>query len=116
MQHQNITGMKASSIYEQLKALKQQEQAELIAAIRQYGEQVDGGYEIHFEGDCPIIAGYIYETPGDIVIMAVRVDGEGHLSMIGEDKECRGDQLSIFPDDIFAGQLDYVTSEISVGK
>ena len=113
---QIITGMKASSIYEQLKALKHQEQAELISVLRQHGEQVDGGNENHFEGDCPIIAGYLYETPADIVIMAVRVDGNGHLTMIGEDKECRGDQLNILPDDIFAGQLDYVTSEIGVGK
>ena len=108
--------MKASSIYEQLRALKQQEQSELISALRQYGEQVDGGYEYHFESDCPIIAGYLYETPADIVIMAVRVDCNGYLTMIGEDKECRGDQLNILPDDIFAGQLDYVTSEISVVK
>lgn len=104
--------MKANSIHEQVKAIKRQEQTELITAVRRYGKQADGGYEIHFEADFPIVAGYLFDEPTDIVIMAVRVDTEGYLSLIGEDKEYRGEQYSIEPDELFAGQMDYISSDV----
>ena len=106
--------MKTSSIYEQIKTVKHREQTELIAALRQHGEQQDGGYEIHFEAEYPIVAGYLFDDPTDIIIMAARVDDKGFLSLIGEDKECRGEQYNIQPDELFAGQMDYITSSVNV--
>ncbi len=88
------------------------EQDELKAALRKYGTEVDGGFEVHFEGEQPIVAGYLFDEPRDIVIDAARLDADGNLSLLGEDKEVRDGQYDIEPSDIFGGQLDYVTSSI----
>ena len=104
--------LKDLTIHGQLQALKQQEQGELKTALRKYGEEVDGGFEVHFEGEQPIVAGYLFDEPCDIVIDAARVDADGNLSLIGEDKQDRGEQYGIKPSDIFGGQLDYVVSSI----
>ena len=106
--------MKTLSIYEQVQTVKRNEQQELISALRQYGEQVDGDYEYHYEGDCPIIAGYLCDEPCDIVILAVRVDKDGRMTLLGEDKQDRGEQFSIDPDEIFAGQLEYCIDEMII--
>ena len=74
--------------------------------------EVDGGFEVHFEGEQPIVAGYLFDEPRDIVIDAARLDSDGNLSLLGEDKEVRDGQYDIEPSDIFGGQLDYVTSSI----
>lgn len=94
--------------------MKYREQNELKSALRKYGEEVDGGFEVHFEGEHPTVAGYLFDEPCDIVIDAARVDADGSLSLIGEDKQDRGEQLNIEPYDIFGGQLDYVTSNIKI--
>ena len=90
--------LKDLTIHGQLLALQHREQDELKAALRKYGTEVDGGFEVHFEGD--------------IVIDAARLDSDGNLSLLGEDKEVRDGQYDIEPSDIFGGQLDYVTSSI----
>lgn len=100
------------TIHGQLQALKHREQDELKAAIRKYGKEVDGGFEVHFEGEQPIVAGYLFDEPRDIVIDAARLDADGNLSLLGEDKEVRDGQYDIEPSDIFGGQLNYVTSSI----
>ena len=100
------------TIHGQLQALKHREQDELKAAIRKYGTEVDGGFEVHFEGEQPIVAGYLFDEPRDIVIDAARLDADGNLSLLGEDKEVRDGQYDIEASDIFGGQLDYVTSSI----
>ncbi len=79
---------------------------------REAGTEVDGGFEVHFEGEQPIVAGYLFDEPRDIVIDAARLDADGNLSLLGEDKEVRDGQYDIEPSDIFGGQLDYVTSSI----
>lgn len=104
------------TVHGQLQELKCREQDELKVTIRKYGEEVDGGFEVHFEGERPIVAGYLFDEPCDIVIDAARVDANGNLSLIGEDKQDRGIQLDIEPSDIFGGQLDYVTSNIKTWK
>jgi hypothetical protein len=58
------------------------------------------------------VAGYLFDEPRDIVIDAARLDADGNLSLLGEDKEVRDGQYDIEPSDIFGGQLDYVTSSI----
>ena len=100
------------TIHGQLQALKHREQDELKAALRKYGTEVDGGFEVHFEGEQPIVASYLFDEPRDIVIDAARLDADGNLSLLGEDKEVRDGQYDIEPSDIFGGQLDYVTSSI----
>ena len=104
--------VKDLTIHGQLQALKHREQDELKAAIRKYGTEVDGGFEVHFEGEQPIVAGYLFDEPRDIVIDAARLDADGNLSLLGEDKEVRDGQYDIEASDIFGGQLDYVTSSI----
>ena len=108
--------LKDFSIHGQLQELKHREQEELKEAIRRYGEEVDSGYEVHFDGEQPIVAGYLFDEPCDIVIDAARVDKYGNLSLLGDDKEVRSDQFCIEPDDIFGGQLEYVTSSIGAWR
>ena len=83
-----------------------------VSAIRQYGEKVADGYEWHFEGDCPIVAAYDYDEPCDVVILAVRVSNDGRITIIGDEKNDRGNEHEIDADDIFAGHIDFITSEI----
>ena len=103
---------KELSIYDSVKAIKRREQQELADALRKHGSKVDNGYEFHFEDECPIIGAYDYEEPCDVVILSARVDMDGYLKLIGDEKNDRGNPHSIDPDDVFAGQLEYVTSSI----
>ena len=104
--------LKNYSIYDSVQEVKHREQEELAETLRQYGESVDDGYEWHFEGECPIIAAYDYDEPCDVVILAVRVDKDGKLTIIGDEKNDRGNEHEIDVDEIFAGHLEFVTSEI----
>lgn len=113
---QQETQLKGLNIHGQLQELKHREQDELKAALRKYGEEVDGGFEVHFEGEQPIVAGYLFDEPCDIAIDAARVDAHGNLSLIGEDKQDRGEQHDIELCDVFGGQLDYVTSNIKAWR
>ena len=47
-----------------------------------------------------------------IVILSVRVNRYGKLTIIGDEKNDRGNEHEIKADDIFAGQMDFITSEI----
>lgn len=104
--------MNEFTIHEQLQELKRREQDNLKASLRKYGEEVGGGFEVYFEEEQPIVAGYLFDEPRDIAIDAARVDADGNLSLIGEDKEVRDGQYNIEPSDIFGGQLDYIISSI----
>ena len=106
------TRLKNFSIYDSVQEVKHREQEELVSAIRQYGEKVADGYEWHFEGDCPIVAAYDYDEPCDVVILAVRVSNDGRITIIGDEKNDRGNEHEIDADDIFAGHIDFITSEI----
>ena len=113
---QRETKLKNFSIYDSVQEVKHREQEELVSAIRQYGEKVADGYEWHFEGDCPIVAAYDYDEdydePCDVVILAVRVSNDGRITIIGDEKNDRGNEHEIDADDIFAGHIDFITSEI----
>lgn len=104
--------MECLTIHGQLQELKRREQDELKAALREYGKNVDGGFEVYFEGEQPVVAGYLFDEPCDIVIDAARGDAGGKLLLIGEDKQDRGEQFDIGPNEIFGGQLEFVTSSI----
>ncbi len=105
--------MNELSIYDSVKAIKCREQKELAGALRKYGTKVGDGYEFHFESDCPIIAAYDYDEPCDVVILAAKVNSAGFLTLIADLKNDRGNPHEIDPDDVFAGHLEYVTSEIA---
>ena len=104
--------LKDFSIYDSVKEVKLREQDELAYALRLYGEKVDDSYEWHFEGECPIVAAYDYDEPCDVVILSVRVDKDGYFTIIGDEKNDRGNEHEIEVDEIFAGHLDYIISEI----
>ena len=104
--------LKDFSIYESVQEVKHREQEELAEALRLRGTKVDDGYEWHFEGECPIVAAYDYDEPCDVVILSVRVDKDGYFTIIGDEKNDRGNEHEIEVDEIFAGHLDYIISEI----
>ena len=104
--------LKDFSIYESVQEIKHREQEELKAALRLHGDKVDDGYEWHFEGECPIVAAYDYDEPCDVVILSVRVDKDGYFTIIGDEKNDRGNEHEIDIDEIFAGHLDFIISEI----
>ena len=104
--------LKNFSIHESVQEVKHREQVELSNALRLRGKQVDDGYEWHFEGECPIVAAYDYDEPCDVVILSVRANKDGGLTIIGDEKNDRGNEHEIEADDIFAGHMDFITSEI----
>lgn len=104
--------MKKKSIHELVQEIKHREQQELIEALRKYGNEVNGYYEWHFEDECPIVAAYDYDDPADVVILSARVDKDGSLSFIGDQKEDRGNEHKVWPDDIFAGHVDVITDSL----
>lgn len=104
--------LKNFSVYDSVQEVKHREQEELAAALKHHGEKVDDGYEWHFEDECPIVAAYDYDEPCDVVILSVRVNKDGGLTIIGDEKNDRGNEHEIEADDIFAGHMDFITSEI----
>ena len=104
--------LKDFSIYDSVQEVKHREQEELAQALHLHGEKVDDGYEWQFEGECPIVAAYDYDEPCDVVILSVRVNKDGDLTIIGDEKNDRGNEHEIEADDIFAGHIDFITSEI----
>ena len=104
--------LKNFSIHESVQEVKYREQVELSNALRLHGKQVDGGYEWHFEGECPCVAAYDYDEPCDVVILAAKVDEDGDITLIGDQKNDRGNEHEIDVDEIFAGHLNFVTSAI----
>ena len=104
--------LKDFSIYDSVQEVKHREQEELAEALRLRGKKVDDGYEWQFEGNCPIVAAYDYDEPCDVVILSVKVDNEGYFTIIGDEKNDRGNEHEIEVDEVFAGHLDYIISEI----
>lgn len=104
--------LKNFSIYDSVQEIKHREQEKLAAALRLHGDKVDDDYEWHFKGECPIVAAYDYDEPCDVVILSVRVDKDGYFTIIGDEKNDRGNEHEIDVDEIFAGHLDFVTAEI----
>lgn len=103
---------KRKSVYDKVQEIKKIEQSELIKALKLHGDKEDNGFEIHFECENPIIAAYGSESPFDVVILAVRVDEKDNITILGDDKDYRGNEQEINVDDIFAGQLEFITDAI----
>ena len=101
-------------IYELLNEIQSREKQELLDALYKHGESVDGGFEVRFDGEEPlIIAGYLGEDPCDIVVTRAFVDFNGYIGLDGYDKNNSfSEYRDIEPDDIFVGHLTYVTEAV----
>ena len=101
-------------IYNKVQAIKKEEQDVLKQTLLNYGKE-EGDQRIYrFSDDtAPIVAGYLFDDPCDIIIKKVTIDENGNnLKIIGEDKEARGQEFVVNPNDIFAGHIDFITDEI----
>lgn len=102
------------TVQERVKAVKDFECQELIKALREFGEENEEGcHEVHFE-EKPVVAGYSGDYPHDITILAVTVNAKDELTFLGfeTEDECDDDAREYSADDIFAGQIEYVTNSI----
>ena len=104
--------LKNFSVYDSVQEVKRREQKELVEKLHRYGKHEEDYFEWHFERECPIVAAYDYEEPCDVVILSVRVNRYGKLTIIGDEKNDRGNEHKIEADDIFAGQMSFISSEI----
>ena len=102
-----------SIFYEKVQELKKEEREALRDALRKHGKKVDNGWEVHFEENNPIVAGYDWDEPCDIIIRAARVSKEGFLTIIGDWKSDLGNEHEIDPEEIFAGQIEYIIERIT---
>jgi len=91
--------------------LKIREREECADALERRGEFVDEGFEKHFEADKPIVAGYLYDEPCDIVVNAVRFKDD-LITIIGYDKNDPSTEQEIGAGELFAGQLNEITERI----
>ena len=94
-------------IYNKVQAIKKEEQDVLKQTLLNYGKEERGQRIYRFSDDtAPIVAGYLFDDPCDIIIKQVTIDEDGsNLEIIGEDKEARGQELIVNPDDIFNNNL-----------
>lgn len=101
-------------IYNKVQSIKKEEQDVLRQTLLNYGKK-EGDQRIYrFSNDiAPIVAGYLFDNPCDIVIKKVAIDEDGsNLEIIGEDKEVRDQELVVNPNDIFVGHIDFITDSI----
>ena len=99
------------TVYEAVRQIKAREQQELAEVLKQYGTPTSTGCEYRFEDESPIVASYINDEPCDLVVLAVWLDGNA-LSIYGMEKNCGFSPRFHDPNEVFAGHLDCVTSEI----
>lgn len=98
------------TIYEAIQQIKLREQKELKDVLEKYGKATKKGYEYRFEDDSPVVAAYSKDEPCDIVVLGVTLEDD-NLSLYASEKD--GYNLRNYPvDEVFAGHLDYVTSDI----
>ena len=100
------------TINQMLDEVRSRERAELRDAILSKGSPIKEGWEYLFEGEYPIIAAYCGDEPCDVVILSVRMDKKCNLTIVGDEKLDRGNEFELDIDNIFPGQLDFVTSNI----
>ena len=101
------------SVEKAYKKVKEREKTELKAKVSKYGKlNADGDKEYVFRDNPPIIAGYLLDEPYDITVNSVILSEEKYLTLVGRDKDGYLEEQNIDPNDIFKGQLIYVTGEI----
>lgn len=82
-----------------------------MKAIKKYGNKVEDGFEIEFDNDKPIIAVYHNYMPIDAIITSVKVDKDDYVTLLGRDIDGWNESI-INTEDVFAGQLEFVTDTI----
>lgn len=103
--------LRFGSVYQRVKDLKRRELEECAAALEKHGEFEDGGYEKHFEAEKPVVAGYLYDEPCNIVVNAVRF-ADDLITIIGYDENDPFTEQEITSSELFAGQLNEITERI----
>ena len=108
--HEDMETNKEPTIHQAVQLIKSREQKELREAIEKYGKPTQEGLEFRFEDDSPVIAAYSKDEPCDIVVLGVTLEN-GRLLLYASEKD--GYNPRDCPvDEVFAGHLDYVTSEL----
>lgn len=104
----------SDNIDKRIEEIKRHERIALRDAMYQHGKLLKDGSRVYRweEPDAPIIAGYIGDDPCDIVIKSVKVSKHGNISLRGVMKNDPYDEYGIKPEEIFAGHLQFVTSNI----
>lgn len=102
------------TIQQMIDKVRHRERDELRSAVMNHGNEFIDGWEVIFDVDeeRPIVTAYINDEPCDVVILSVRVDKSGKITITGEDKLNRGEEHEIYTGDIFVGQVQYITSNI----
>lgn len=101
------------TVFQLVREVKFKERKELREAVINNGKMTKDGWEYEFnEENHPVIAAYCGDDPADVVVLFVKVDNKENISIIADEKLDRGYEFDLDLDYVFAGQLDYVTSEI----
>lgn len=103
--------LRYASPYYREKDLKRREYEECVDALRKNGEEIDGGFEVHFEADKPIVAGYLYDEPCDLVVNAIRMKDD-EIYILCYDKNDTTTEQEVSATELFAGQLNEITEMI----
>ena len=100
------------SIKSLLDEVRQMEQEELRTAVMHHGKKEKDGWTYRFKDECPIVVAYNCEEPCDVVVLSVRVDRKGVISIAVEEKLDRTYPFTLDAGDVFPGQLMFVTEKV----
>lgn len=102
------------TIKQMVDEVKFRERYELRQAVINKGRKTKDGWEYEFDDENrPIVAAYSYDEPADVIIYSVSVwKKDGVLTIIGYNNDDTGSVHKIKPEDIFAGQMEFITNNI----
>lgn len=110
------------TIHDAVENIKRREQVELAEAVRKFGKKTPKGYEFRFKENSPIIAAYSNDEPCDIIVLAVMLEEyelpdckdivKTKFTLLATEKGSGFQPKEYMPDEAFAGQLEYVTSDL----
>jgi len=101
-----------SYIQSWIKTLRRCEQDDLKNKLVLEGNSYGKGLEWVFKDEQPCVAAYSHDELCDVVVLSVRIDSDLLITIIGDEKLNRGQEHVIDVNDIFVGELEYITSEI----
>lgn len=102
------------TIKQMVDEVKFRERDELRQAVINKGKQTKDGWEYEFDDENrPIVAAYSYDVPADVIIYSVSVEKhDGVLTIIGYNNDDTGYVHHIKPEDVFVGQMEFITNNI----
>ncbi len=121
--YEEMNKIKLSAIHNSVQNIKNREQQELTDAVRKFGKKTRLGYRFDFNDQGPVIAAYSNDEPTDIVVSAVLLDeyemsehsdpiSQTRLTLLATEKNVGFIPRQYMPNEVFAGQLEYVTSDL----